>query len=278
MVQKRMLQKTKVLVAVVLGLTTGVHAEDDDLKMRGILEAKSETSVTVGGTEYLVTGSTEYENSTDQRIALDDLPLGVVVKVEYIVLSSGALRATEVEIEGSRDGRRRNRSNRGHDDSATDSTFYKRKNERIRFRLEAVGDSLAKAKVEHESKRDERKFKVALKLPQASPLAPSDNAAASLLRVVATVSRGDTPYAVCTLALKPKDDTAYGFEWKSEQELKQRRAWGSRPGTERLRSKAGVCDTDLAQVGTQPGVPNVQRGDAVTIAVNDVGVAAGQTR
>jgi hypothetical protein len=272
-----------VIAATVLGLGGVAQAKDEDLKVKGILEAKAATAVTIGGIDYQVTAATEYENAFDQKIAFADLTIGVLVKVEYMPLANGSLRAKEIEIEGSDgssgdDRRGDDRSDRGDDDSATDSTRNGKKMSRIRITLVAEGGSLVKAKAEHETKKNEREFKATLKLPATSPLAPSDNAAARSLDVEATLSRDGAPYAICALQFKPKADPAYGFEWKAEQELKSKRVKKNRNPIERFRSKAGMCDTDTAQVGTQPGVPNVQRGDAISITVNDVRVAAGEAK
>ena len=93
-----------VLLFVVAGLAGCDTLEDinpfnDEKEVEGIVEAKTDNSLTVDGIDYMVTAETEFEGSLE---SLDDVNVGDEVEIEYEE-NGGAREALEVELVGDDD-------------------------------------------------------------------------------------------------------------------------------------------------------------------------------
>ena len=73
--------------------------DDDELELRGAIDALGASSFGVLGLSFAVTDATVFVGDDDQPLAFSDLSLGDVVEVYAVVDAAGAFTATRVELE-----------------------------------------------------------------------------------------------------------------------------------------------------------------------------------
>ncbi|CAL1241611.1 hypothetical protein [Candidatus Methylocalor cossyra] len=131
----------------------------------------------------------------------------------------------------------------------------------FKAQLTDTSQSGALSTVKLESKPRRSQLEAELKLPVPnSVLHLVDRATAQSALLTLTFARGGTDYAECHFDFK-------GFKGKRKQgaavagyriDIKDYRG--------HVHERHGVCDTDLATPGVQPGIPAVQTGDSVTVS------------
>jgi len=126
---------------------------------------------------------------------------------------------------------------------------------------EAKGATRRKAKTQKNGSRDQLKARVNIPVPgNVPPVATEDDASALDLRL--RFSRDDASYAECTLVLNKIDSDDGDVEAVYKLDLRSRT---NKRGEETFRAKKGSCDTDLDTEGEQSGIPDIQKGDTVTV-------------
>ncbi len=79
-------------------LTTNVTKADGDIEIKGSIQAKTDSSITVNSLEVLITASTKFENEEHSGISFDDLKIGDAVNVEATSNAGGSLVAKEIKL------------------------------------------------------------------------------------------------------------------------------------------------------------------------------------
>jgi hypothetical protein len=77
-----------------------IEEGDDEVEVRGPIEALGDASLTVQGHAFAVTPATRIEGDDHQPMAFEDLAVGVFVEVHGAFAPDGGLVATRVEVEG----------------------------------------------------------------------------------------------------------------------------------------------------------------------------------
>lgn len=80
------------------------NSGDDEIEAEGLVTARTDASLTVGGLTFAVTDQTEIDDDDDAPLSFDDIVVGLYVEVEGYVRSDGTLVASEIKIEDDRDG------------------------------------------------------------------------------------------------------------------------------------------------------------------------------
>ncbi len=121
----------------------------------------------------------------------------------------------------------------------------------------------ASFRLQNKNKKNERRFKITVKIPFGNTLPVVNTVAdAAALNVSAVLSRGGAAYAACNLVLD-NDRSLRGVEFKVDLRSKKNRM---------LRAKKGSCDLDLVTAGIQNGIPTVQAADTIVISEETAGV------
>ena len=71
----------------------------EDVEVRGTIDALTDSSLTVAGRTFALTGDTVVLDDDDRPLDLGDLALGLLVEVKGVVAADGRLVATRVELE-----------------------------------------------------------------------------------------------------------------------------------------------------------------------------------
>lgn len=246
-------------------------AKDGDVEARGPLVSLTSTSVTVRALTCTVSSSTEFKDENDKLISPSDFVVGDNVK-----LKCRGTAAKELERKRNDDNTGDGGDSDGSDDNGGDdkggSGGSKKREIELDGRASAVTGVLTSAtgKLEYKYKADEKgrveiRFEGNVKIPVPSTIPPiTDEAAASALGLVLTLTRDGAAFAQCDFAydgLRTYKQNRSRAEFKVD--IKQKK--GS------LQTKKGSCDTDLAQDGIQSGVPTPKKGDKFIVSEESAG-------
>ncbi len=83
-------------------LTTNINRAEGDVEIKGSVQAKTDSSITVNSLEVLVTSSTKFEGEGHTNITFEDLKIGDAVNIEAVSNSNGSLVATEIKLVGNK--------------------------------------------------------------------------------------------------------------------------------------------------------------------------------
>jgi hypothetical protein len=257
------MNKLKLAIALaVLSLTSicQVWASDDDIIQRGNIQTLSTSSVRVQGVSFGLVASTEYKDLNDLPISLSAFAVGDYVKVKGQLINN-VLVAEELEKESDGSGSgddnsggnggidENNSGNNGNDDSAKDTES------RLRARLASTG-ALARVTGSLESRKEKKSGRSSARF-SGNIKVPAFNTTNMNEEISILVYRGATQIAACSLAFDRSGVDSRGnaySEYKIDLVKK-----GSK-----VRTKKGLCDTDLTLEGTQLALPEIRSGDTVS--------------
>ncbi len=87
------------LVATEIEVEEDHGGDGDEIEAEGLVVARTDSSLTVGGLTFGVTASTVIVDDDDEPVPFSAITVGLRVEVEGRLLASGALVATEIEID-----------------------------------------------------------------------------------------------------------------------------------------------------------------------------------
>lgn len=255
------------LALLVGGFAPMANASDEDIEVRGTLNALSSSSATVGTTTCIVNSSTDFEDTNSNPISRSDFTVGDNVKMKC---RNGIAKELELKNESSSSSSSSNSSSSSSKSSSSKSSDNSDSGSEKSFKSKLTGETTtATGKAEYQSSREdgsiERSLKVTAKIP-----APSDVPAAatledaSALNLVVNLVRGSTNYARCTMdfdrisSIKNTPAAEYRVDLKRVKR--------------KIRDKGGECDINLELDGVQSGVPAMRKRDTITIEEGSAGV------
>ena len=236
-------------------------AKDGDSTTEGTIQAISTSAVQVGGNNYVLNSATEYQNSSGQAIAFSMFQVGRNIEIKWRA-EGNARVARELELRSSGTATPTPAATRtpsatatpgGSDDSNRSDSSKSNKTE-LKRTLSKVIVTKAKAKVDYEGERKERRLKISVKLPKGTVPLVSSLAEAQALDFEAVITRGATVLATCGLDIDNTPEKTY-FEYQLDVRVKKGKT----------RESKGSCDVDPATDGIQSGVPVLKKSDLVSI-------------
>ena len=254
------MNKLKQAITLALLVVTSicqVWASDSDIIQRGNIQSLSASAVRVQGVTFELAASTEYKDLNDLPISLSDFAVGDYVKVKgQLVDSTLVAEELEKESDGSGSGDDNSGGNDGIDqNNPSNNDSAKDSESRLRARLASTGalprvTGSIESRKEVKSGRSSARFSGNIKITVVSTAETTEEIALRLFR-------GATQVADCTLAFDRSGVDSRGNAYAQYKiDLIKK---GSK-----VRTKKGLCDTDLTLEGTQLALPEVRSGDTAS--------------
>lgn len=228
----------------------------------GSIDAITGVDITVKGSTYPFTSSTEFESLSGQNISPEAFAVGDFVKLKLV---GGIL--DEVEFENSASCKAYKQSKKAKKNGFSQTTKTRKDRQRattVSAEVSVSGNAIYRTIATSRDGRDPRvvsRFVIKTKflVGEGQPILENSGQAATL-SLQAFITRNGAHMAVCTLVFDEIND-----EGQAEYKVQLREKRGA------LIEKKGSCNIDPAAPSGIPGLPAIQSGDTVTV-YNTVGL------
>lgn len=259
---KRKNDIVRLFAAGALILSSAVAMASDEHETYGAITAISTNGLSIAGEGFVFASNVECEYLNKVRFACSQLAVGDTVKVEW----EGNRIAREIKLYSSNSPSPTPTISPSPTPTPNNDGRRREKESKVSARLRSAALGVKPSgKVEYESKKNEQKLSVKVRIPEGSSPLIENLEQAQALQLTAQFLRDSAVYAECDFVFDDHSDdedpdATNIYEFKVDVRTKK--------GV--LREKKGACVIDPAGAATS-GVPEVKRQDSIKILEDSAG-------